>query len=213
MSIKNMRGVNKQTKAYRVFFPLVIIMSIGCSKSSVSVSEYFTYIKNPNNGLLRESEFSDYRMAVQYKPAEYGALLNLGPSTISDSTFKEETRNLSSWSCFEVRFSGKDGNEFLKSGIRSENEYFFRVEHLSSRIIEDFKLVTAGDTLDCAIHHYERNYGLTQEAVVHLAFVAEEQNKNDLLLIYNDRFLDVGQVKFRFKANDLRKIPSVLING
>lgn len=76
---------------------------------------------------------------------------------------------------------------------------------------KDISIVLAEkDTIPCTIYHYERNYGVSPQNSFMLGF--EASHLKNAVLVYDNKYLPTGTVKFALSEQDLLTHPQIKIN-
>ncbi|MEQ9263097.1 MAG: hypothetical protein RLP14_08055 [Owenweeksia sp.] len=187
-----------------------LLMVVSCT-NSLPPEEYIHWCLNPENGLSDKSESNPFIFELQYKPAPLVALQNSGGEVQNGLTFKEELKELEKFEFFNFRISTTTGQDFLKTGIKDQQEYFQRVAYYSSFAQPDFVLVTGSDTVSCVMYQFDRNYGISPYQTILLGFkTGNNKNKiSDKKLIYHDRILDIPSVEMEISSKSIKQIPNL----
>lgn len=191
------------------------IQKINTVNQEVSIPEYFRWVENKENGLIKRKEIGNYFFELQYKPTEYVTLQMLQDEKFDSLTFKKESENNSDMLYFTLRIGSIEGNDSpISSNMQESGEFFKRVEYLSFEIQKDFKLVEGRDTLSCLLNHFERTYELTPYNTFVLAFANPVEGgvpEKDLKFIYNDNVFGSGTVNFIIKSETINNVPKIKI--
>jgi len=188
---------------------LIIILIFTLGSGALEASSYIEYVENPENGLRKTVETPLYSYTLQYQPAEYATLLEareLKPSTQLISEGREKRSGLQ---YFVFKIQSKDGQDITRAGNPTEEEVQQRDYYFSTIMNEDFKLVEAGDTLNCAIWHFERNYGLAPYNNVVVTFENRNMGAVNRIFVYKDPFQGGAPVTFNIQSEDLAELPQV----
>jgi hypothetical protein len=175
-------------------------------------SDYINWVRNPENGLVKEKVIDELKFKIQFKPYEYIACMNEHTDQLADTVLKKAIKELNGMQFYDLKISLNDNEgEILKAGLKSREDYDKRVKYFSFEMQQDIQLVDGTDTLPCTMYHYERAYDATPVTTILVGFQADAKNaaKTKTLLIY-DRTFNKGLLKFRFTENRLNTLPKLL---
>ncbi|MBI5539815.1 MAG: hypothetical protein HY951_07135 [Bacteroidia bacterium] len=171
--------------------------------------EYYQWISEPTNNLHQSKQMSGFEFNLQYKtPSLIGLQETHGKMT------KEEQLS------YEEQYSGFDNFTLkIKSDDKSKTNPFESISnpeianYLYFQMQKEFVLVSGQDTIPCSFYHFEQAYNISPENSILLSF---EKAKNDTIfnekvLVYNDKILKTGPIKFRFKKEYFTNIPKLVI--
>ena len=193
----------------------------GCSSvESLQPDQYVRWVENEENGLRTSKSIGNFNFTLQYKPIEYVVVKEEREPRLKKEVLKRRKEELKGMQYFTLKMESKDGRtEALKNGITEPNEYYSRLEYFTTWVNADIKLVEGKDTLPCVLSHFERNYGLAPFNNLVIAFDLEDEDsilhastpgvEKDKLIIFNDRVLGSGPLKFRIKQSSINNIPKL----
>lgn len=195
---------------------LVILALTSCAKKALDPSGYMQWVEDEKNGLRVNKQVGDLIFILQYKPVDYVVLQEVKDPDISREVYEKTSDNFKGMQYFTFRIKTSQGNMSpLKYNLSAQEEYFGRVEYFSFRMQQDIKLIDGKDTLNCALHHFERDYELTPANTFVLGFelpAGQEKNETrDKIFIYNDRVLGAGTIKIGINKRDINNIPTLKI--
>ena len=190
---------------------LVILILSGCSKGKLEPAAYRDWVNNPANGLAIERTVGDFTVTASYRPHEFVVLNEWNPDEEqSDRSFAERMKELEGYQYINLRLDSKDKKtEVLKTALQSQQQYYERLQYLTTLIPRDVYLVDGGDTLPCTLHHYERTYKMTSFSDISLVFENKSKQTNDKILVFDDRLFGLGTLKFHFEKNNLNGVPQL----
>ena len=189
----------------------LLVMMGSCNPEKLSVSDYLEWVNNPENGLKVSKELNDYKFELLYKPVEYIAINEQRKLDVDTISYYHRIEELKEMQYYTLKIETLTGLEMMKAGIGSEQEYSNRLQYFSDLAQYDITLVDGGDTLTCALFHFERNYGVAPYNNIVLGFFNNKKN-NSKTLIFNERVLEVGRVKLKIKEKDINNIPEIILN-
>jgi hypothetical protein len=189
----------------------------GSAPSSLPVNDYMHWVENKNNGLLIEKNIGEITFSALYKPYPYLATMELRNDSINEKKIKEKIKEYEGLQYFTFKIAANDQQrELLKVNMRSEGDYYSRLEYFSFEMQHDFKLIEGKDTLDCALYHFERVYGLAPYATMVLGFpltkAGEQKQYQNKTISYTDKIFGAGKVNMTFKGENLNRLPELVVN-
>ena len=192
---------------------LLLITSIFCAcggKDLLKPSEYSQWMQNPENGMKQSKKIQDFEFIAQYKTPEYITVLEEKSNALKAQLVSNRVGELGSdMAYFNFRIKG---NAYpLQQGTTSEMEFNQRMAYANFGMQQDLELVEGGDTLDCVMYQFVRNYNIAPyiDFVVGFERNNQEHIEADKTLIFNDNVFGVGKVKLHFSASDLNQIPKL----
>jgi hypothetical protein len=198
------------------FIVLVALLFNACKPASLGIKEYMAYIDDPSNGLLKTEEIGDFKISVQYRPVEYISVIEVrdADDDLSPAEFSKAMKENENMQFFLLRIAGTLKKEdALLSGLSREEEYYERLSHLIGGIEKNVLLVDGVDTLPCMMHHYERNYKLSDFHNITLIFEKKKDKQaHDKTLIYDDVMLGIGKIKINITRESINSIPELNTN-
>ena len=211
-----------------IYFPLLLLFLIAsCNNVVKTDKENNSIIKNTPEeieeakaNLTSEKKIDMFTFSAIYKPWDYIiAMENKGKIGKAELEKKKEEINDLQYYTFKIKYN-EDKIEMLMAGLSSKEEYYARIQYFSFAMQNDLKLIDGEDTLDCALFHFERTYGLASEATFSLGFPLTKQEQeqkrdnpevmnNSKTLIYDDKALGVGKVYVKIDQKKLNNIPEI----
>ena len=193
----------------------LLINLAACHPSRLKPKSYVKWIEDSRHGLKMKKKIGDFIFEIQYKPVGYIALKEASAeNNITGNNIEKKEKELSGMYYFTFQINSADEKTpMLKYKLKQHDEFYGRVNYFVSYAQEDFILLSGKDTLNCVLYHFEENYNLTSFNRIVLAFDKNDGNteKNDLVLIFKDRVLNIGEVRFLFHKSKLNNIPELKI--
>lgn len=155
---------------------------------------------------------------LQYTPHDLIALQRLRNQEINSRSLEEEKKNLGSFQYYTLSICSPDGSDIVKYKAVSDKQKEDRAHYFSYDMQRDISLVDGDDldTLQCAMYHYEKSYGLSPCTNFLLAFPLRDTSRNhyqqDKTIIYRDKIFGNGLIIVKLKADNLQKIPTLALN-
>jgi len=89
--------------------------------------------------------------------------------------------------------------------------YSERIDYYAFKMQKDITLVlNEKDTVPCILYHYERTYGVSPESDFMIGF--KPLSLKNAVLVYDNRFLTTGTVKFALNEKELTDQPQIKIH-
>lgn len=201
----------KSSSHCRLLFVLLLIVAAGCGKRELVPLDYVQWVEDEENGLKQTRFFGDYEIHVQYKPVEYIVALEKKDPELKEEVLDERKKELDGFQYYHIRYSITDkSKDFMKYNIRSEQEYYERMNYLSFGFQNDIRLFDGKDTLPCVLFNCVRNYGLSPHVDFEVGFEKSTENRiTDQTLIIDDQLMGIGTIKFSFTNNAIINTPSI----
>lgn len=190
------------------------------SSLKLDAKEYMQWMEDLNNGIKVEKKIGDFTYTAMYKPYEYLALLGLKKDSIKKKELVQKISEYSDFQYFTFRISAENQEEeLLKVGLKSKEDYYTRIEYFSFKMQNDLKLIDGKDTLNCALFHFERIYGLAPYATFIIGFpLSKEENEKktgkyifkNKTILFVDNVFGSGNVYMTIKEENLNRIPELI---
>lgn len=190
----------------------ILLFLNSCVKTELTPTEYIEWIENEENGLNTSKSFDDISFHLLFKPVDYIIAKELLNKGIKKEDVFKRSKELGDMQYFTLRIKSLKSNELLKAGIKSENEYYQRLEYFMGYMQNDLYLIEGKDTIPCGMNHFERNYGLAPYNNFIIAFSKTINSNEDKIFVYDDKVLGTGKVMMKIEAKDINNIPSIKWN-
>lgn len=188
------------------------IKEIFSSKEEIvelSPIEYTKWCEDSDNGLVLSKTIGDFEYTAFYKPTEYIALTELDVESADKNAIESKIAELGDMEYFSFRIKSlKETTELLKVNLESQEQYYSRLEYISFKMQNDFKLIDKADTLDCVLYHFERVYNLVPHATIVLGF-PKRKSKSDLRIVYEDKIFNNGNIIMTLQNKTLNALPKL----
>ncbi|MCW3071741.1 MAG: hypothetical protein JWO44_1631 [Bacteroidetes bacterium] len=191
---------------------LVLLLWAGCKKKQemLDAGGYKQWVEKTANGLVSAKEVGDFEFAVMYKPIDYIVSMETAGKNIAADSIRKRMNELKGFQYYTLRIKSLKDNEFLRTGLHADNEYYERLEYFVSNAQSDIILVEGTDTIPCGMYHFERNYGISPYNNIILSFPEHDSlNAKDKIFIYDDKILGTGKVALRLSADELKELPKL----
>ena len=180
-----------------------------------SASDAREFIEAEAKANSHETKIKDVNFKLKPISAEEMALRDLGDvSQATQAGFDSVVKAYGNVLYFNLEISIDKFNEELlhyKPEANTEEAFDERVAYYSFGMQQDIYIVIAEkDTIPCTMYHYERNYGVSPKNNFMLGF--ETGQRKNAVLVYDNKFLTTGPVKFALNEQDLYNHPQIKIN-
>ncbi len=194
---------------------IVFSLSLSCKRNSLSASDYVQYVKDPRNGLIVDHVAKNFKFSLQYEPLDYLTLKEIRNTKFSPEIFESTRKQFGNSIYFDFIITTlNQQDDLLKE--KDSIQFNKRLNYFSFDFNQKVELIDGIDTLHCLLHHFERNYGISPENHIALAFEnfkhqPGKSTNNELLFIYNDEVLQTGKITISINKKSLFEIPGLNI--
>lgn len=202
----------------KLFVSILVIMALlgyscGNGRKALAPEQYMSWIKSSEKDLVKIKEVKGYRFTVKLQPAELLVLRH--QERFNSQSSVDSLINIQKGVVNLVMDIGSADNQhpLLRANLASEEEYYQRMFYYTSEVQKDIYLVEGSDTLPCSFYHFEQTFNITPVN----SMIMEFERKNpqagyqDITLVYEDRMLNTGMLKFSFKKSFLNNLPQLRI--
>jgi hypothetical protein len=186
---------------------------VSCTKSSLKETDYFKYINNPENGLVKSREINGFRLQMKYYSPDLQALQEIGhaDSVLSDEKKDSLVAGYKNGLAFLfsiLELNPQPGKDVVQYGVFSEREFKERFNRLHFNINEHFWISNGKETVPPGLSILESTFELSGPKTFYLVF--EDTGKEEEIdVVFNDVFFDTGISHFIFKRRDIRNLPNL----
>ena len=187
------------------------LLLFGCSKSELSLSSFVEW--NRENPIISVVETENYVFTLTLVPNDLMCLKELKSevNTLPKDSITQILVEYDQGSYFILKLESKDPeSSFLRSNLTSDNEYYSRIEYLSTSIPFDIKKIQNNDTSFVSNHLFERTFGIRPHENV-IIYFNESLDPSSNCSISFDSPYDTKPLNFKFNSDDLQAIPRLKI--
>lgn len=179
--------------------------------SSLYPRDYCHWVQNSANGLNVKKTIGDFQFALQYKPCAYIALMQDKKDSIAKAVVDERVKKMDGLQYYTFTITTNTGEELMRTGIKSETEYYDRLDYIESMMQNDFSLIDGKDTLPCVLFHFERNYNIAPFNNFLLGFelTKDGATQTNKTVLYDDHLLGTGPVLITVSGDDIAALPNL----
>lgn len=190
-----------------------LIPLLSCSTKELSPLDFIKWVESEDNGLIYKKRIGGLIYELQYKPVDYVALKELNKEVVNNQELENVKKNYDELDHFNLKISRVEGGtEVLRHDISSESEYQQRIHYFSFEAQKDFFLIGGGDTISCALYHFERSYDLAPFCNIVLGFPKLKNEGSDMIISFLDRGFGTGIINMQIQLKDINNIPIVARN-
>jgi hypothetical protein len=191
----------------------LLLLICGCNKKhALSPQEYVGWVEDPSNGLRVERTMGPITYSVQYKPYDYVIAKEEKSNNIAKATFETRHKAMKRMQYYTLRIQ-TTGNDLLKEGSLSQQEYYQRQNYLTFEFQNDIQLIEDKDTLSAALFQMVGNYGLAPYVDFVMGFKSkdslQDQQQYDKEFILEDKIFGNGILKFIVKKENINSTPEI----
>lgn len=200
-------------KRYIVISFLLIIISASCGngRKTLSPQQYLSWAKKSQKDLQKIKEINGYRFTAKFQPAELLVLRNKEALKSQDAL--DSTKKIQDGIINIVMDIGSVNNQqsLLRANLSNEEEYYSRMYYYTTEVQNDVYLVEGNDTLPCIFYHFEQTFNITpvNSMIMEFKRINSQSAYQDICLVYEDRILNTGIVKFMYKNSFLNNLPQL----
>lgn len=181
-----------------------------CGSKSLPAADLVRWMENEDHGLRQTKTENSVTYILQYKTMDY-VLASRGPEVLEDSSNTESLRKDAEKSLlFDLYITCENGNRSpLQYRVQNAEEVNDRYMYYHFRFADDVYLETDGKKIKPLYCIADKGSGLNNTLAFSIGFARSEAAGNDFRFVVNDTRLGTGTVKFLFKDNNIRHIPSL----
>ncbi len=172
---------------------------------------YVKYMNNQNSGLIQEKEVDGLVFKVRYLTPELMALNDLKTITPAESDFNARLKEYAGLDYYNVTVGSKRADGHVLAVLEDEGIDPVKAEDfLNFNMQANIQSVEGADTGKCVLYLLSKTYGLSKEYNIQAGLdVGKHSTINDKTFEMNTDLLNRGLLKFRFKQEDIDRIPSL----
>lgn len=196
-----------------ILMTAVTLVLLSCGKEKLRPVKYAEYVENPENGLKATHTANGFEYTVQYEPIDYKILKAYRGKELNESLLQQERESYDSLQYFILKIRSADNKDVMKQGLENEAAYYGRLQYLSSLVQHDLYVIENNDSLHCVLSHFERDYSLSPQITLVLAFegrTAPGHDSSDKIFVFDDRTFANAQVKLAMEGDDIKNIPALI---
>jgi hypothetical protein len=193
-----------------------LLFLIACSSPrELDPAAYMEYIQAHGNAILTNTKsLNGVQYTVQYLPLEYMVLNNSfrGNAELDKKKFMQELDSSQGTLFFRMIIKDEATAMKVRNFVLEKEKYASALEYSNSGLMSNIRLSVGSNTLSCVMCHLEPPSSIRPELRVAFEFDVSGINlepAEDFILTLDDRLLDNGLIKFRFKRKELNQLPKL----
>ena len=191
-----------------IFF--MVILFNKCTPKKLSLDELNTYVQDESNGVKQIQIAGNVTYTLTYKPHDLLIWQEVQSSkNRKDSLVKHLKKKYENYDYYILSISA--GDKDILNGASTDMQMFSQnLQTLSFRMSEYTYAVTEKkDTLSLADFYFPRLYGMGGSTQVILAYKRSKEPGKFIDIFLDDIGVGTGRQVFRFKKENIEKIPSL----
>ena len=187
-----------------------LLLLVGCTPKKLTIEKLNKYIGDESNGLIQKQLVGDFNFTLTYKPRDLMIWQDLNGVRIKDdSTISKIAEKYKDYDYYTLNIS-IDGNDILNHGSASMEMFSQNLQKLSFRMAEyTYAITEKKDTIQLADFYFPRLYGMGGSTQILLAYNKVKNTGEYIDVHLNDIGIGTGRQIFRFKNEDINRIPSL----
>jgi hypothetical protein len=208
--------VNKIDRNQIIVFLFLVFFFFSCEKSIYTIEEYYDYINDPKNGLVKMKEIGTIEFSMKYLPSNFYVYKTIKdtPKLSIDSLEKEYSSSLNFILKIAPSKESKVKFDVMTETVNSLEE--FQKQSLAVNFeLQNFIYLKIGkNKIKPVLVETENVYGLAKHRLINIIFAKDEfeeswQNEDKIDLVFNDEIYNTGKHHFLFQKKDINKIPQL----
>jgi hypothetical protein len=212
---------NNQMRKYRfinfILLGVFLLVSYSCQQRVITdKKEYFNYLSDPKNGLIKEKETSDIKIKVKYLSSDFLAFNQLRESKKVSTDLKDSIRKTFDNSITFILNIGPSDElygDITRLGLENYKEFAERIEEMAFNAGEWIRLTVNEKEYRPVLTKLESINAIENSRNFIVVFSSEKNTKKDLrnydlCFTYTDDLFHTGTNKFIFRTEDIEKVPS-----
>ena len=190
---------------------MLSVLFTSCTKTRFNdFNAYKTAIFSKESGLIKEKTVNGIKMTIKYLPADYLIREDMVKNNIiADKKNTDSLRSSYSKSyyfLFSIRQTDNGSKkDLLTRDIFNEQDYLAKKYILEFRMNEFFRLKISDQVYAPVLVHTENHDEFRDIINIHLLFPIENGNKDEVTIVYDDPFWNLGKNNFLFETANFTK--------
>ena len=192
------------------FLMVITLFLLNSCQSKLTEEELKGFIKNPENGLIKEKTVNNVAFSVNYRPTTLLVAQELNRGGKSGKEIEALHKKYEQYLYFNLNIS-QNNAEILSNAIANKNTYKRTLHQLLNNMSQHVCLINdKNDTLNIVDYVYPRVYGQTNSTNMMFIFNKNPWDNTDFVkLCVNEFGLNTGTTKYKFLKKDLDNIPQL----
>lgn len=191
---------------------LLLLISCGGHRS-LNPSDYLKYMEDSGNGLMKTITVGSYEYRIQFSPPEYLAarqyIKEMGQGDMSG--YGKRMQEMKGHVFFLINIYPRNtSQQSINERIAQNAGAAQRVMYYQQQAAGDIILKSGTFEQMPATYVYEDNYGLSPYNTIVVGFTGD-YGKEDLQLVFNDRYTHTPLIKAGFTQDELSTVPGISV--
>ena len=201
-----------------ILFLLVGIVLLSCSESIKTKKQFYSWLNDPDNGLVKKVTVGPLDFQVKYIPAEYLAFDEWEQEETKELSLQEliEEYNNSLTFLFTITPNGTGGDvDIMRAGVNNYKEYSERVHEMNFNLKEYVSLKVDEVVYKPVLTRLENIYGVGNYRNFHVVFAPSVEDSVTIRqgarydFTFSDQFFETGISHFVFKRENIVELPKL----
>jgi hypothetical protein len=196
----------------RLSILILVLLLFGCQKTIKTPDEFFVWLNNPNNGLLKTKVVDGLEFTLKYLPPEYLALKELrGKYSTKEAQVLKERYEKNFSFLLTIKPVDKEEKNIMLRGVSDETEYLERLNNLQFRTKDYLRLKVASKEIPPILSTFENMHGATKHHNIYMVFGGENAKElktiKDWDIVFDDELFGTGIHHFQYESRLLLNLP------
>ncbi len=192
-----------------VFFSLLCVM--GCTQTFHSEKDFFLWLNNENNGLVKNKKVDDLQISLKYLPVDYLVLKDLKGNFESSKANKLKEKYGKGLSFLLTFFPLDDAKDIMYKDLSSYPEYTQRLLSMQFDMAKYIYISTKNGEIRPVLSTLENTYSVTKHRNIYIVFNGDDAEKilqeNEIDIVFDDEIFLTGIHHFVFKSRHIKNMP------
>lgn len=195
------------------FLRVLVLFLVGmcvfsCMGDVVSGEELMDFVQDEDNGLVDARRVNGIDLKVVYRPTDLLVERELRPA--KGKTVEKLRNKYGKYHYFVLSYA-KGGRDVLKSGVRDQADYAYKMQEMAYNMQSHVAMVGDGkDTLQLVDYVYQNMFGASNSTELLFVFDRKEVGKYDEVTFkLGDIGFGTGLQAFRFDVGKLEDVPRI----
>jgi len=181
---------------------------------TLTPKEYVKWVKEPENGLVKEKKMNELQFSLYHLPSAYMVCNEIKNEKISKQQFVSIAAQYEDFEYYMLKIEAMGFNqELAKFQLQSTQEYEERIKYFAFAMQQDIYIETEnGNSFPCEIFHFERIYNIAPYTTFMLGFAKENlKNTSYRTIVLNEKIFNKGLLKFKWSTSALENVPQIAL--
>lgn len=203
-------------KKHSIGILLILIIFSGCTTKEMEIGEYYQYLVNPKNGLLKSKVVEPFKISVRFLPSSYFIYKEYKNVKKSSEELDSIKQSYNGNYTFLLRIAPDvDGGhvfDVMTQTVPSVTQYKNRVRELNFEMQQQLILKIGEKTYTPVLVELENTYELTKHRNFLIAYALPDIVNTDyeqIDFVYQDQIFGTGIHHFLFDQQLIENTPTI----